>query len=106
MVPDGRPPAIADGQCVRLSCCVPFCRRTFRNDKSGTPWPKFSETMCGKHWRLINVGRRRRYKKLERMLRNRKGVLQGALADRIVGLLWAEWGRMKAAAIERAAGIA
>jgi hypothetical protein len=32
----------------RIPCCVPFCRRTRRDDGS------FSEWICGKHWALVS----------------------------------------------------
>jgi len=32
---------------ARIPCCVPFCRRTTRNDGSFTEW------ICAKHWRLV-----------------------------------------------------
>lgn len=40
------------------------------------------------------------------MVENRKGTLQGAVADRICALLDSEWARLKVCATERAAGIA
>lgn len=99
-------PAIApEGGCVRLACCVPFCRRTFRNDKNQTPWPEGSEVICGKHWRLIDRDRRRRYDKLKRLFKNKRGTLQGKLADYIHERLGREWERLKTVAIEAAAGI-
>lgn len=102
-----RPPVTApEGGCARLSCCIPFCRRTARVDKAGTPWSPGSEVICGNHWRLINASRRRRYQKLKRMVENRKGKLQGVVADRIEALLLTEWARLKVCATERAAGIA
>lgn len=100
-------PAIAPpGGCPRLACCIPFCRRTFRNDKNGTPWPEGMETMCGKHWRLVSKDRRRRYSRLHRLWKNRRGTLQDAtMADRIVKLLNDEFERFKKIATEAAAGI-
>lgn len=100
-------PAIATpGGCPRLACCIPFCRRTFRNDKKGTPWPEGMETMCGKHWRLVSKGRRRRYSRLFRLYKNRKGTLQDAdMANRIVKLLNDEFERFKKIATEASAGI-
>lgn len=99
-------PAVApEGGCERLACCVPFCGRTFRNDKKGTPYPEGSEVICGKHWRLLSRDRRRRYSRLLRLYKGRKGTLQGALAERICRLLNEEFDRMKAIAIERAGGV-
>ncbi len=100
-----RPPVVGDGQAVRLTCCIPFCRRTFRNDKNGTPWPEGSEVICGKHWRLISRDRRRRYARLRRIFDGKKGKLPGPLADRIGRILWAEFERFKKIATEAAVGI-
>ena len=100
-------PIIApEGGCARLACCVPFCRRTFKSDKAGTPWAEGSEVICGKHFRLINVGRRRRYSGLKRRYLTRKGTLQGPLGERLARILEEEWARLKVIAIEAAAGIA
>lgn len=99
------PPVVGDGQAVRLTCCVPFCRRTFRNDKNGTPWPEGHEVMCGKHWRMVGKDRRRRWSKLYRLYKNKRGTLQGDMADRIARLLNAEFDRFKKIATEAAAGI-
>lgn len=99
-------PAIAPPEgCERLACVVPHCTRTFRHDKKGTPYPPGSEVICGKHWRLNDAGERRRYGKLRRLYKNKRGTLQGDMAARIVRLIDAEWERLKAKAIERAAGI-
>lgn len=99
-------PAVAPpGGCPRLACCIPFCRRAFRHDKAGTPWPEGMEVMCGKHWRMVSRERRRRYSKLHRLWKNRKGHLQGEAASRIVRLLNAEFERFKAIATETAGGI-
>lgn len=100
-------PVVApEGGCLRLACCVPFCRRTFKSDKAGTPWGEGSEVICGKHWRGIAAPRRRRYSLLKRRFKNRKGTLQGPLAERIERILENEWLKLKAIAIEAAAGIA
>lgn len=99
-------PVIApEGGCIRLACCIPFCRRTFRNDKKETPWPAGSEVMCGKHWRLVSAARRRRYNRLRRLFENKKGKLQGPLAERIARLLWQEFEHFKTIATGSAAGI-
>lgn len=99
-------PAVApEGGCARLACCIPFCGRTFRRDKSGAPWTEGSQVMCGKHWRMISKARRARYTKLHRLWKNKKGHLQGDMADRIVRMLYAEFERFKVIATEAAGGI-
>ncbi len=100
-----RPPVIGDGQAIRLTCCVLGCRRTFRRDKNGTPWDEGAEVMCGKHWRMVSRDRRRRYSPAARLYKNKKGSLQGPMADRICKLLWAEFERFKKIATEAAVGI-
>lgn len=40
---------------ARLTCCVPFCRRTYRNDRGYAEW------ICGPHWRGVPL-RYRRFK--------------------------------------------
>lgn len=39
----------------RIICCVPFCRRTYRNDDGYAEW------ICGPHWRAVPL-RYRRFK--------------------------------------------
>lgn len=97
-------PAIAPpGGCERLSCCIPFCRRTFRNDKKLTPWPEGMETMCGKHWRLGSVVFRRRHSRLMRLY---KRGPSDAIRFQIFIMLERLWDRIKKQATERAGGIA
>lgn len=80
----------------RICCCVPFCRRTFKNDK-GYGW-----IICGKHWRLADKSLRRRRTKL---LRRYKKEMDRAKRRRLVGMiLWLDE-RGKRQAIERALGI-
>jgi hypothetical protein len=98
-------PAEGNGRTMRLACCIPFCRRTFKNDKAGTPWPEGAQVMCGKHWRMVSRDRRRRYSRLHRLWKNKKGAVQGEIADRIVRLLNDEFERFKKIATEAAAGI-
>lgn len=104
-----RYPVEGDGECVRLSCCVPFCRRTFRNDKKGTPWPKGSIIMCGKHWRMAPAEMRANDKRLRRMLRNIGRLVPSPKARRMWDLVarWhnENWERARKAIVERAAGI-
>lgn len=85
----------------RLKCCVPFCRRTFkREDCEG------AEVMCGKHWRLASPILRRRHKRLCRCYR-RNSLTTGIDREiKLSSLEEALWNRIKAQAIEAAAGIA
>lgn len=93
----------------RISCCVPFCRRTFKNDEGCT------EVICGKHWRLAAPHLRRRKTKLFRLYRKRFGDtpfweypagspkrLEAVKIDRLCDRAWKI---CKKQAIERAAGI-
>lgn len=103
-------PAEGDGVTVRLSCCIPHCRRTFRNDKNGTPWPKGSIIMCGKHWRTAPAELRQRDRKLRRLLRKVErlvDVKKGRRLWRVVAR-WhnQNWHRARQIITERAAGIA
>lgn len=70
---------------MRLRCCVPHCRRTRKFT------PIYSEWICGVHWRATSKHWRGRFHLFNR--RHRQD-----LADRM-------WERLKAQAIERAAGI-
>jgi hypothetical protein len=104
-----RPPAIApEGGCARLSCCIPFCRRTFRFDKTLTPWPPGSIVMCGKHWRTASNGFRRIDRRLRRLKRKAEQRLPPDLA--LVAYLSRRindnWDRARKEITERAAGIA
>lgn len=100
-------PAVGDGVTVRLACCIPHCRRTFRNDKKLTPWPEGMITMCGPHWRsgpphlrLIDRKLRRLLRKVERMM-PRRPKLAAYLSHRIN----LNWDRAQKAITERAMGI-
>ena len=75
---------VCNGQ-TRLVCCVPFCRRTYRNDRG------FDEWICGPHWHQTSRTWRRRF-----FLFRRRG--REDLANRM-------WASLKTQAIERAAGI-
>jgi len=92
----------------RISCCVPFCRRTFRK-------LDHVEVVCGKHWRLVSPVLRRRKAKLYRMYRKRFGDkgywefppgsekrIEAIRLDRLCGEIWK---RCRNQAIERAGGI-
>lgn len=93
----------------RISCCVPFCRRTCRNDEG------YVEHLCGKHWRLADKHLRRRRGKIERRYRRRfgntgfweypAGSSERIEAVRLWRLLDRLWERCKKQAIERAVGI-
>jgi hypothetical protein len=75
----------------RITCCIPFCRRTRAN-------PGFSEWICGDHWRAVPKARRRVYGRLKRTWRRFHDGRDGVRADRV-------WNRLKHQAIEAAAGI-
>lgn len=93
----------------RISCCVPFCRRTFKNDEGHT------EVICRKHWRLASPYMRCRKTKFFRLYRKRFGEtpywqypagspqrLEALRIDKICERIWKA---CKKQAIERAAGI-
>lgn len=54
---------------ARLSCCVPFCRRTTRSDNPSVEWPD-DAWICGPHYRAVpaidKVVRRRARRALRR----------------------------------------
>ncbi len=93
----------------RISCCVPFCRRTCRNDKG------YTDFLCQKHWPTVSRHLRRRHSKLDWLYRRRFGEnpywhYKGGSPDRLTSLKLGElcrkaWDRCKIQAIERAAGI-
>lgn len=76
---------------LRITCCVPYCRRTYRNDEG------FAEWICGDHWRAVPKDQRRAWARLRR--RRRRGM---PMAPERGARLWA---RLKRAAIEAALGI-
>lgn len=96
----------------RLSCCVPFCRRTV---KAGG----FKEWVCGKHWPLVPRDLKRSYTLAKRRARaivaRRPGYreywkLKPGSPDRMSAVaMWRRldgcWRRCRDAAIERAAGL-
>lgn len=112
----------------RISCCVPFCRRTTRND--GT----FSEWICGKHWRLVSRKAKLFKRRCEAAYETAKAECEeisregdefarthnGGIAQEIIDRFgvaadlrhrkWRQacraWDRCKAAAIEASAGLA
>lgn len=81
----------------RVGCCVPFCGRTRKS-----PAGRFSEWICGDHWRLIDKERRRVWGRVHRRWR-RFGPASRETAPLVAyARLWAA---LKRQAIERAAGI-
>lgn len=102
-------PAEGDGVTVRLACCIPHCRRTFRNDKSETPWAQGAEVMCGKHYRMAPaalLARDRRLRKLCRKVDRLAPTKENyRLNKRLVVWQWQCFARIKAAVTERAVGI-
>lgn len=96
----------------RIACCVPFCRRTLRNDRG------FAEWICGKHWAAVRKVTKRRRRIAERAAERacarldalyiECGFFNEAQLTRIRAarrLSAALWDRCKTEAIERAAGI-
>lgn len=91
----------------RIACCVPFCRRTARDDGA-----EGHEIICGKHWRLADKELTQRYKKLSRQvsrdMEKDPHKLSWSERERIVNdykrcdMLWRN---IKTQAIERAAGL-
>ncbi|RZN30487.1 hypothetical protein [Bradyrhizobium sp. Leo121] len=75
---------------MRLTCCVPYCKRT-------TDRP-FDEWLCGKHWPLVDKKARRVYGRRARVWRRYHRHSDGEAACRL-------WRWIKRQAIERAAGI-
>jgi len=79
----------------RLTCCIPFCRRTVA--RKG----KFSdaeEMICGPHWRLVS----RKIKRLRAAIRREQRLNRFAHRPDLDDWLWRE---AKRQAIERSAGI-
>ena len=69
----------------RISCLVPFCRRTTKRIAAWDEW------ICGNHWRAVDP-------KLKAIKRAAKRMRRSKLA----GLIWE---RCRRQAIERAAGL-
>lgn len=74
----------------RLKCLVPFCRCS-RGDRKNDPVANVTEWICEKHW-----------KGTTRSWRQRRGLFK---RRRRFDLEARMWERLKAQAIERAAGI-
>ncbi len=80
----------------RISCCVPFCRRTHANPKGWVEW------VCGKHWAMVSKSVRRRRAKVQRAIKRESDP------DRVSRLYYCDevlWRKGLKQAIERAAGI-
>lgn len=76
----------------RLRCCVPFCRKSRRNDVG------FDEWICGDHWRMVDKSRRQVWGRINKRFR-RFGPKKSTPAYCRV------WSALKRQAIERATGI-
>lgn len=88
----------------RTACAVPFCRRTCKALGEG------HESICFQHFRAIDPARRRLYRRLVRKAnaltgQERLTSEQVRLARRLIRMSWRMWEKMKAEAIEAAAGI-
>lgn len=94
----------------RIACCVPFCRRTRKNDGDGGDW------ICSIHWRGVpRMTVKQPLFKVVRQYRRKFGdepfwAFKAGSPDRIEAVdltrEWEEaWEACKASAIERAAGI-
>lgn len=91
----------------RISCCIPFCRRTTKHE--------CQEWICGKHWPLVPRHMRRRDSKLVRLYLRRYGKTsfwqmpagspQRIAAIKLSRICETSWTACKKQAIERAAGI-
>lgn len=96
---------------ARLSCCVPFCRRTTGR--------KHSEWICGKHWQCVPLATRAAFSAERR--KARKAITRNPLVceywkmppgspERLEAVaMWraldAAWEVCRRAAIERAVGV-
>lgn len=102
-------PAEGDGVTERLACCIPHCRRTFRNDKKLTPWPEGTWVMCGKHWRSAPRDLILRERRLRRTLRRIRTLKDQKRREGLENVVWrwldALWNKIRTAATERAMGI-
>lgn len=85
---------------TRLSCIVPFCRRTTGKFAAPIEW------ICGPHYRLVPSSLKLRRRRVNRLLR--KAWVQsdrGRALLRLNRLFDALWDETKAIAIQRSAGI-
>lgn len=90
----------------RVACCVPFCKRTGKDDGHVT------EIICGPHWRPTDSRLRRSYKRLCKWLAPKLELDPSAFSEaeqrRIIArhrVAEAMWEKLKAEAIEAAMGI-
>jgi len=77
---------------MRIACCVPFCRRTHKDDLHISEW------ICQEHWREVPTMRRKAYARMKRRWKK-----YGKRFD--AEMCMAAWRSLKKMAIERAAGI-
>lgn len=102
-------PAKGDGVSIRLACCVPHCRRTFRDGKNGTPWHRGAEVICGKHYRMAPIHLIQRDRRLRRLSRKADKLAPNKQNEliylRLVAWQWQCFERIKEAVTERAMGI-
>lgn len=84
----------------RLSCVVPFCRRTIARRRLNVSLQdlEYTEWLCGKHWVLTDRKLRLAKFRRERLFR-RYGDM------RHLQRAWSIWKLLRRQAIERAAGI-
>ena len=82
----------------RIQCCIPFCRRTMKQDG------RTGEFMCGKHWRLAPLPMRQAFTRKQKWFRGESYRRRHLPLHRCVSIS-EMWRRIKRAAIERAAGI-
>lgn len=89
----------------RISCCVPFCRRT------KLAVPGLYEFICSDHTKLVNRPTRRKYKRFLRRYQQVSAPTEHVdielykEARRLVDILNWMFERMKKQAIERSAGL-
>lgn len=97
----------------RISCLVPFCRRTRGQRKGEGPIREGEEWICGKHWSLIPKAYRRAHQRLCRQARRMElawwklpaGSPQRTASIRMCQRLARLWRRLRQAAVERAGGL-
>lgn len=85
----------------RLSCCVPFCKRT-RGDRKNDPLRPGMEWLCQDHWKLVPARIKRRRAKIRRI---ETKTDDQCVAWRCEDADNRAWDICKRYAIERAAGI-
>lgn len=93
----------------RISCCVPFCKRTRHNRDNTSEW------ICGEHWRLVPMRLKKRKYWLFRRYKKHfgqngywaysAGSEKRIAAVRLDKLCEIAWLACKSSAIERAGGL-